>query len=92
MSTPVWPEVGKTYLCPDGIVRWVTGRGPSGVYYTMWHDQDANVWHTGGTFGGRWRKGRHPWCGGVETEGPKAGDTINVCGPMGTVSERTVTA
>lgn len=92
---PIEPEPGKTYLCTDGVIRWVTGKGPSGAYYCCWRDEDGDVWHSGGTFCGRWRAKRrtsHPWPGGEEIEGPKPGDVVTTVGVFGATLKHVVPA
>lgn len=92
MRTPqAKPEVGRTYLCPDGIVRWVYARGPSGVFYTRWRDDTDPAgprWFRGGSY----CAGRTPWDDdAVEVAGPRPGDTVTVMGVFGTADQYTLT-
>lgn len=62
MAHPI--EVGKAYLCPDGLIRWVTSQTENGRYQLLWRFENRDHWNLGGEINAA------QWGGGIEVEAP----------------------
>jgi hypothetical protein len=81
---PSVPKVGRAYLFPDGLVRWVVAESVRGLFRVLWLDSTRGVWCSGS----RYRLRDWPAC--VEALAPKRGERVKVEGPMGLVVETDV--
>jgi hypothetical protein len=76
--------IGKAFLGPDGLVRWVTGLSVRGYLHELWLDGRTGVWHTGG---GCKLEAWEKYHAGPEVPRPLPGETYKRAGATGMVSE-----
>lgn len=81
----ITPEVGKAYLCADGIVRWLYGLTARGGFYTRTFNGARGAWFNGATYErgrGRCRVEDLRVC--LEVPAPREGEQFTLFGPLGT--------
>jgi hypothetical protein len=77
------PEVGKAYIGPDDIVRWVTHESTRGRFHCLWLDENSGIWHQGGSYKGQ------DFPTGETYPAPEPGERYTLMGSLGTKREMT---
>lgn len=82
------PEIGRSYIGADDVIRWFTHRSDRGYWHCLWLAQGSGTWYNGGSYHETLIERSGVLAKGLADREPKPGEEFKICGPTGIVDSR----